>query len=42
MVIRLVLSHVTTPSGTPEQTADDIAWIAAKVLQAGSSGENHA
>lgn len=33
MVIRLVLSHVTAPgSATPEQTADEIAWIAARVL----------
>ncbi|RNL61990.1 TetR/AcrR family transcriptional regulator [Nocardioides marmoriginsengisoli] len=32
MVIRLVLSHVTTPSGTPEETADDIAFIAERVL----------
>lgn len=33
MVIRLVLSHVTTPTGTPEKTADDIAWIAEQVLR---------
>jgi AcrR family transcriptional regulator len=33
MVIRLVLSHVTSPSGTPEQTADDIAFIAERVLR---------
>jgi AcrR family transcriptional regulator len=33
MVIRLVLSHVTTPTGTPEKTAEDIAWIAAQVLR---------
>jgi AcrR family transcriptional regulator len=33
MVIRLVLSHVTTPSGTPEKTADDIAFIAEQVLK---------
>ncbi|MCW2786792.1 MAG: TetR family transcriptional regulator [Marmoricola sp.] len=33
MVIRLVLSHVTTPTGSPEKTADDIAWIAARVLE---------
>lgn len=32
MVIRLLLSHVTAPGATPERTADDIAWIAAKVL----------
>lgn len=33
MVIRLVLSHVTAPSSSPEKTAADIAWIAEKVLQ---------
>lgn len=32
MVIRLVLSHVMQPSGTPEETAATIAWISAKVL----------
>lgn len=32
MVIRLVLSHVMQPSGTPADTAATIAWIAAKVL----------
>lgn len=34
MVIRLVLSHVTAPAGTPEQTGEDIAWIAQEVLAA--------
>ncbi len=33
MVVRVVLSHVMQPSGTPATTADDIAWIAARVLQ---------
>ena len=33
MVVRVVLSHVMQPSGPPERTADDIAWIAARVLQ---------
>lgn len=33
MVVRLVLSHVTLPSGSPEETADQIAWIARKVLE---------
>ncbi|WP_246000272.1 TetR/AcrR family transcriptional regulator [Nocardioides pocheonensis] len=32
MVIRLVLSHVTAPSTSPRETADNIAWIAARVL----------
>lgn len=32
MVVRLVLSHVMQPSGDPTRTADDIAWIAQRVL----------
>lgn len=32
-VVRVVLSHVMQPSATPEQTADGIAWIAARVLR---------
>ena len=32
MVVRVVLSHVMQPSGPPAETADDIAWIAARVL----------
>jgi AcrR family transcriptional regulator len=32
MIVRLVLSHVMQPSGTPASTADDVAWIAARVL----------
>jgi AcrR family transcriptional regulator len=32
MVIRLVLSHVTSPADSPEKTGDDIAWIAEQVL----------
>lgn len=32
MVVRLVLSHVVHPTGTPEATADDIAWIAGRAL----------
>lgn len=35
LVVRLVISHVMQPSGTPEQTADDIAWIAGRVLGEG-------
>jgi AcrR family transcriptional regulator len=34
-VVRLVLSHVMQPSATPERTADDIAWIAERVLRPG-------
>ena len=33
MVVRVVLSHVMQPSAPPERTADDIAWIAARVLR---------
>lgn len=33
VVVRVVLSHVMQPSATPERTADDIAWIAARVLR---------
>jgi AcrR family transcriptional regulator len=33
MVVRVVLSHVMQPSGTPAATADDIAWIAGRVLR---------
>jgi hypothetical protein len=33
MVVRLVLSHVMQPSGTPARTADDLAWISARVLR---------
>ena len=32
-VVRVVLSHVMQPSGTPEETAEDIAWIASRVLR---------
>jgi AcrR family transcriptional regulator len=34
MVVRVVLSHVMQPSGRPADTADDIAWISARVLRA--------
>jgi AcrR family transcriptional regulator len=33
MVVRVVLSHVMQPSGTPERTGADIAWLAGRVLQ---------
>jgi len=32
MVVRLVLSHIMQPKGTPEETAAAIGWISAKVL----------
>jgi len=33
MVVRVVLSHVMQPSASSADTADDIAWIAARVLR---------
>ena len=33
MVVRVVLSHVMAPSGSPADTARDIAWIAERVLR---------
>ena len=33
MVIRVLLSHVTAPGGSPEKTADDLAFIAQQVLK---------
>ena len=33
MVVRVVLSHVMQPSGSPEDTAEGISWIAARVLR---------
>ncbi len=32
MVVRVVLSHVMQPSASPARTAEDIAWISARVL----------
>ncbi|WP_197275000.1 TetR/AcrR family transcriptional regulator [Luteipulveratus halotolerans] len=34
VIVRVVLSHVMQPSGTPAETADNIAWIASQVLRA--------
>jgi AcrR family transcriptional regulator len=31
-IVRLVLSHVMQPGGGPARTADDLAWIVARVL----------
>ncbi|MDT7638460.1 MAG: hypothetical protein QOC83_2748 [Pseudonocardiales bacterium] len=31
-IVRLVLSHVMQPVGEPARTADDLAWIAGRVL----------
>lgn len=33
MVVRVVLSHVMQPSGTPARTAADIAWLSGRVLE---------
>jgi AcrR family transcriptional regulator len=35
MVVRVVLSHVMEPSGSPAGTAADLAWIAERVLAPG-------
>jgi AcrR family transcriptional regulator len=32
MIVRVVLSHVMQPSGSPHQTSDDIAWLAARAI----------
>ena len=32
LIVRVVLSHVMQPSGSPQDTADDIAWLAAQAL----------
>jgi AcrR family transcriptional regulator len=32
-IVRLVLSHVMQPTASPARTADDIAWISARVLR---------
>jgi AcrR family transcriptional regulator len=32
MVVRVVLSHIMQPSGSPEHTAADLAWMARQVL----------
>ncbi|GAB3015240.1 TetR family transcriptional regulator [Nocardioides flavus (ex Wang et al. 2016)] len=32
MVVRVVLSHVMQPSGSPEKTGADLAWLATRVL----------
>lgn len=38
MVVRLVLSHIMQPGGSPKETASAIAWIAAQVLELQHSG----
>ncbi|MBZ5741264.1 TetR family transcriptional regulator [Nocardioides mangrovi] len=34
LVVRVVLSHVMQPSGSPAATADGIAWLAGRALRA--------
>lgn len=34
MLVRVVLSHVMHPTADPQRTADDIAWLGARVLVA--------
>jgi len=38
VVVRTVLSHVIQPSGTPEQTAAGIAWVAGAILRGPDRG----
>lgn len=33
VVVRVVLSHVMQPSGSPNRTAEDIAWVARRMLR---------
>jgi AcrR family transcriptional regulator len=37
-IVRLVLSHVMQPGGEPARTADDVAWIVARVLGRSGTG----
>ncbi|HEX6077918.1 MAG TPA: TetR family transcriptional regulator [Micromonosporaceae bacterium] len=36
VVVRVVLSHVMQPSDTPQRTAEDIAWVARRMLRTDS------
>lgn len=40
VVVRAVLSHVVQPTGTPEETAAGIEWVAGTVLRAAVSRSN--
>ena len=31
-IVRVVLSHVTQPTATPEATSEDVAWMAGRLL----------
>ena len=33
VVVRVVLSHVVRPGGSPAQVADDVAWVAGRLLR---------
>ena len=35
LIVRVVLSHVMQPSASPQQTADDIAWLSGQALAPG-------
>lgn len=32
VIVRVVLSHVVQPGGSPAEVADDVAWVASRVL----------
>ncbi len=36
LVVRTILSHVVTPSGTPQETADGIAWATSRLIGPGA------
>jgi AcrR family transcriptional regulator len=33
VIVRVVLSHVMQPTDSPRRTADDVAWVARRILQ---------
>ncbi len=39
-IVRLVLSHVMQPGGLPARTADELAWIVARVLGRAGTGSD--
>lgn len=41
-VVRLVLSHVTQPSRSPKDTADDLAWLVEMILRGVEAGSEPA
>jgi AcrR family transcriptional regulator len=40
-IVRVVLSHVMQPSDTPTRTAEDIAWLAVRLLGVETSADRH-